>query len=112
MPFALNCLLRPDALPTLMALRGDHLSYIRAHREEILFGGPARGVDGLPQEMIIVLKTTDQTAAEAFIQAEPYTASGKVFAQVKVRPWSQVMPEAAPGTLDEAIAAERAKARR
>jgi uncharacterized protein YciI len=110
MPFALTCKLRPDAMPTLMALRGAHLDYIRARLSDILFGGPARGPDGTPQEMIIVLRTEDRDQADAFIHAEPYTASGKVFATIEVRPWSQVVPEAAPGALDAAISAERANA--
>ena len=59
--------------------------------------------------MIIVLLTDDRSEAEAFIHAEPYTASGKVFANVDVRPWSQVVPEVKPGALDQAIAEEITK---
>lgn len=111
MPFALNCKLRGDAMPTLLALRADHLSYIQAHYAEILFGGPARGDDGVPQEMIIMLRTDNRTEAEAFIHAEPYTASGKVFWEILIRPLSQVVPETSPGALEQAIAAERAKSK-
>ncbi|TPG16448.1 YciI family protein [Sphingomonas koreensis] len=110
MPVALNCRLRADAMPTLTALRGDHLAYIRAHLEEILFGGPARDAGGVPEEMIIVLHTDDRARAEAFIAAEPYSASGRVFENVKVRIWSQVVPEPQPGALEAAIAAERSGA--
>lgn len=108
MPFALNCKLRADAMPTLMALRADHLSYINDHSGEILFGGPARSDDGVPQEMIIIVRTDNRVDAEAFIHAEPYTASGKVFWEILIRPWSQVIPETSPGALEQAIAAERA----
>ncbi len=111
MPTVLNCYIREDALPALMRLRATHLAYIEAHKAEIMFGGPARGPDGLPQEMIIVLKTDDHTAAQAFSQTEPYTASGEVFAAVKIRPWSQVMPEQHPGALAAAIAKEEAEER-
>ena len=109
MPFALNCKLRDDAMPTLMALRADHLSYINDHSREILFGGPARGDDGIPQEMIIILLTDNRSDAESFIHADPYSASGKVFQEILIRPWSQVIPETSPGALRQAIAAERAK---
>jgi uncharacterized protein YciI len=109
MAFALNCKLRGDAMPALTALRADHLSYIRDHAAEILFGGPARGDDGVPQEMIIILRTDNREEAEAFIKAEPYSASAKVFWEIVIRPWSQVIPEISPGALDRAIAAERAK---
>ncbi len=70
MPFALNCKLRDDAMPTLMALRADHLSYINDHSCEILFGGPARGEDGIPQEMIIILRTDNRSEAEVLIFTE------------------------------------------
>jgi uncharacterized protein YciI len=109
MPFALNCKLRGDALPTLTALRAEHLRYIQHHIAKILFGGPARGDGGAPQEMIIILRTDDRSEAEAFIHAEPYTASAKVFSEILIRPWSQIVPEVSPGALEQAIAAERAK---
>lgn len=108
-PFALNCTLRADAMPTLLALRADHLTYIHDHMDQILFGGPVRGEDGVPQEMIILLRTDHRHEAEGFIHAEPYAASGKVFAGIQIRPWSQVVPEPSPGTLESAIAAERSK---
>jgi uncharacterized protein YciI len=109
MPFALNCKLRDDAMPALMALRAEHLSYIHDHSDEILFGGPARGDDGVPQEMIILLRTDNRIEAEAFIHAEPYSASGKVFREILIRPWSQVIPETSPGALQRAVMAERSK---
>jgi uncharacterized protein YciI len=96
-------------MPALMALRADHLSYIQDHLSEILFGGPARGDDGIPQEMIIVLRTDNRIEAEAFIRAEPYSASGKVFREILIRPWSQVVPEISPGALARAVTAERTK---
>ena len=61
----------------------------------------------LPERMLIVLKTGDRAVAEAFIRAEPYTASGVVFSEVQVSPWSQVVPEPTPGALADAIAVEQ-----
>ncbi|WP_428340979.1 YciI family protein [Mycobacterium sp.] len=110
MSLILTCEINADALPHLTSLRAQHLEYIQAHRSEILFGGPARDENGIPQTMIIVLATDDTTAAREFVASEPYTASGKVFASVSIRPWSQVIPEPTPGALDAAIADERAKA--
>ncbi len=98
-------------MPTLMALRADHLTYIQNHSSEILFGGPARGDDGVPQEMVIILRTDNRAEAESFIHAEPYSASGKVFREILIRPWSQVMPEISDGWLEKTIAAERAKSK-
>lgn len=108
MPVALNGIIREGALPALQRHRAAHLAYIQAHAGEILFGGPARGPDGAPEEMLIVLRTDDLAAAGAFVAAEPYNASREVFADVKVRPWSQVVPEPTPGTLARALAEERA----
>jgi uncharacterized protein YciI len=107
MPFALNCKLSADAMPTLLALRADHLAYIQHHMDQILVGGPARGEDGVPQEMIIILRTDHRHEAEGFIYGEPYTASGKVFGEIQIRRWSQVLPEPSPGALANAINAER-----
>lgn len=104
------CRIAAGALPHLMALRLAHLEYIAAHRDRILFGGPTRDGQGQPETMMIVLSDTDAAHAEAFIAAEPYNASGKVFEEVTIRPWSQVLPEAEPHALALAIANERARA--
>ena len=106
MPYALTCEIKPGVLDKLMQHRLDHLEYIRAHKDEILFGGPARSAEGTPETMIIVLKSDDAEAARTFIKNEPYNVSGEVFIDVKVRPWSQVMPPVTEHALDEAIASE------
>ncbi len=106
MTHMITCEVRPDALPQLKTLRLRHLQYIDKHRDSILFGGPARGEDGMPQTMIIVLKTDNADEAEGFIKSEPYTVSGKVFSSVIVRKWLQVMPDTSPNALKEAIASE------
>jgi uncharacterized protein len=104
------CEIVSDALPHLKALRLKHLEYIAEHRQEILFGGPARDTNGLPETMIIVLATTSRAEAEAFVAAEPYNASGRVFGAVTVRSWSQVLPDHEPNALEQAIRQESAAA--
>jgi hypothetical protein len=47
--------------------------------------------------------------AQAFVDAEPYHAGGG-FSSVTVRPWRQVLPEPAPGSLQRTLDAERATA--
>ena len=111
MSHLITCTIRRDAGPHLRALRLRHLEYIVSHRDDILFGGPARAADGSPEAMVIVVRTDDARAAEAFIAAEPYNASGIVFASVTVRRWSQVIPETAAGALAKAIAEERLASR-
>ena len=108
MPHALQCKIKEDASSALHELRLAHLEYIAAHQGEILFGGPTRDESGGPETMIIVLKTDDRATAESFIAAEPYNHSGRVFREVAVRRWAQVVPPLSPTALEEAIAGERA----
>lgn len=100
------CEIGPGALPHLKRLRLDHLRFIARHKDEILFGGPARGLDGTPQTMVIVHKAEQRREVEAFMASEPYAASGRVFASVSIRSWSQVLPEPEPGALAAAIGEE------
>ena len=110
MKFLIRCLIGDGRLNQLLAHRLDHLEYIRAHEEDILFGGPTRGPDGAPDSMVIVLEAENAGAAQAFIAAEPYNLSGEVFVGVEVSPWSQVMPDDPPGHLEKEIAGERSRA--
>lgn len=87
-------------------LRAQHLAYIAAHKDQILFGGPTLNAIGAPEMMILVIEASSMEEAEAFIQAEPYTAHG-VFDHVDVRTWVKVLPEEHPGALNDALAAEQ-----
>lgn len=106
MPAALFCLVDPAREADRRRLRADHLAYIAAHRGNIVAGGPTIAASGAPETMILLVDL-DPEQARAFIAAEPYTAHG-VFARVEVKAWARVLPEPHPGTLDEALAAERA----
>ncbi len=88
------------------ARRGDHLAYLARWKDRIAFGGPLLGDDGRPDTMMIAFHAEKRDDVAAFISVEPYTAHG-VFSNVEIRAWSQVLPEATPGALDAAIAAER-----
>jgi len=61
--------------------------------------------------MILFTQFTDKQAVEAFIQREPYTASGQVVESVEVRRWLQVLPEPEPRSLGKDIEKERASTR-
>ena len=102
MPFAVNLTFGRDPHAAIQRLRRAHLAYIRT-LDQILTGGPVRGDDGTFDEDIIILRTSDRSAAEAWVAAEPFTASGEVFTAVTIRPWSQVVPETSAGSLDQAI---------
>ena len=88
-------------------LRAENYRFLIAEQHRICFGGPARVEDGgRPETMIIVAEAADLTEAESWIAREPYNAAGG-FREVRVRPWSQVLPEDAPGTLQTTLDSAR-----
>ena len=110
MRFILTCTLGHDVESQRLALRAKHLDYVAKNQSTIVFGGPSIGPTGLPEAMTLVIEAEDLAAAERFIRAEPYTAN-KVFSDVQIRRWAQVMPEPHPGALAEEIAREAARSR-
>ena len=109
MRFILTCTLGHDVETKRLALRLSHLEYVSKNRQTIVFGGPSLSPTGAPETMTLVIEAADLAAADRFIRAEPYTAN-KVFSEVQIRRWAQVMPEPHPGALDEEITREAAKA--
>ena len=103
MPFAVILTFGHDADAAIQRLRHAHLTYIRDTLDQILVGGSVRDDDGTLDEDIIILRTDDRAAAEAWVSAEPFAASGEVFTGVTIRPWSQVVPPTTADALDQAI---------
>lgn len=100
---ALLCTIDPAKLPLFTELRGEHYRYLIAQRARIVFGGPLRTAPGGPPEtMLIVVEVATLDEARAFIAAEPYSAHGG-FSEIRVRAWSQVIPETEPGTLEKTL---------
>ena len=106
MKFILNCTLAQGVEERRLAFRLRHLTYISDHRSMILFGGPALGASGTPEEMVLVIDAADEAAAARFSHDEPYTANG-VFSDVRIRRWAEVLPELVPGSLDAEIEKEK-----
>ncbi len=107
--FAILCTIDQDRLDLFGTHRDDHYGFLIAHQHRILFGGPARSMEGgTPETMIIVVQAADQRDAETFIAAEPYNRAGG-FGSVVVRPWSQVLPEVEAGALARVHLAELQK---
>jgi uncharacterized protein len=105
--YLLECTIDPAQLDLLAAKRADHYAFLLAHRDAIVCGGPARAhPDGPPQTMIMVIDTPSAEAAHAFLAAEPYNRGG-AFSNVTIRPFSQVIPEPVPGSLQHTLDAER-----
>lgn len=105
----LVCTLKANSEAARKSLRLKHLEYLQAHREKIVFGGPALNAENAPEMMVIAAEFPDLKAVEDFVNQEPYTASGEVFESVKIRRWSQVLPETSENALDEEIEKERGK---
>ena len=70
-------------------------------------GGPARRNDGSPEKDVVILRTDSREVAESWVREEPFAASGEVCGRVRIRPWSQVLPEPETGFLDRAISRAR-----
>ena len=106
--FLIECQIDSTKLTMLAAHRADHYEFLLARRGDIIFGGPARtSLEGPPETMVMVIEVADLEAAQDFIEAEPYNRSGG-FTVVTIRPWSQVLPEMSPGSLERSFDAERA----
>lgn len=108
MKHVILCTLKANSDGPRKELRLEHLEYIQAHAASIVAGGPALTEANAPWMMILFTHFSEKKQAEDFIRQEPYTASGRVFESVDVRPWSQVLPEPEAGSLAREIEKERA----
>ncbi len=105
--YAVLCTIDEAKLALFAQLRADHYAYLLEEQHRILFGGPARVAEGgRPETMIIIVEASSTDDANAFIAAEPYNRRGG-FSAVTVRPWSQVLPELEPGSLQRTYDSER-----
>jgi uncharacterized protein len=101
------CADRPGAAAVRARTRLQHLEYMLANRDKLVFGGllfPA-----LPEPSvgsIFVLKLPTMEAAEDFLAREPYHQAG-VFDSVVMRTFRQMWPEPAPGILEGELRLER-----
>ena len=109
--FALSCEVDRTKEALRHQVRGDHLAFLDARKAQIHFGGPLTDLDGAPETMLIILRAASAVEAAAFMTDEPYNRSG-VFSRITIRPWVHILPEAQPGALAQAIAAERAQSAR
>ena len=46
--YLIECTIDETQLDTLLARRAEHYEFLIAHRDRIVFGGPARAVEGGP----------------------------------------------------------------
>ncbi|KAI9674848.1 MAG: hypothetical protein M1829_003588 [Trizodia sp. TS-e1964] len=94
--FQLRCLIASGAAAdeSRLALRSAHYSFLAKNAWRVVFGGPVIGASGVPEAMLMVVEAESAEAARQVLDEEPYTASGKVFSEIQVRAWRQVLPDA------------------
>lgn len=89
----------PDSLEKRHAARPAHLARLHDLQAEgrIVLGGPMPAIDAPDpgpagfSGSLIVAEFESQTAAQAWLAADPYVAAG-VFVRTWVRPFKQVFP--------------------
>ncbi|TPG36036.1 YciI family protein [Mycolicibacterium hodleri] len=105
--YLIECTIDETRLELLAAKRAEHYEFLIAHRDQIVFGGPARAEEGgPPQTMVMVVEVASTQEARRFIADEPYNRSGS-FSKVAVRPWSQVIPELTSRSLQTTLESAR-----
>lgn len=105
------CKDKPGGLPLRRATRAEHLEYMIAARERVVFGGPLLSEEGEPIGSVFALNAASRAEADAFLAAEPYCVAG-LFEEIRVHPMRQMVPENPAGVLDRELARERAAAAR
>ena len=105
MPYQLVCIDDPEKPGLRNRIRAEHLRYMIAHRDVILFGGPLKGPDGASIGSAFALSYDDRADVDAFLAEEPYTVAG-LFSRLEIYPIAVMMPERRPGFLQEELARE------
>jgi uncharacterized protein YciI len=107
MPFHIYCIDDPEKPGLRNRMRREHLEYMIAHKDQILFGGPLKGSDGGSIGSAFALSYETRAEVDAFLAHEPYAVAA-LFSRVEIFPIAVMVPEAHPGFLDQEL--ERQKA--
>jgi uncharacterized protein len=97
-------------LPLRRATRAEHLRYMIAAQELIVFGGPFLDADGAPVGSVFAMEFASVAEARVWLADEPYSRAG-LFEQVTVAPMRQMIPELVPDALRRELDQERARRR-
>ena len=94
MLFSLYCIDKPDSLALRMERRPDHVAFLEARADQIVYGGPllSDAAEPSPLGSLLIIDVTDRAAAEAFSTADPYSKAG-LFETVTIRATRQVFPK-------------------
>lgn len=73
-----------------LQFRAQHRAYYAALGEDLILAGPYLDSAGEPIGSMIVMRATDQEAAERFARADPYWAE-RVFETLEISRWDWFM---------------------
>jgi uncharacterized protein YciI len=93
--FCITCLDNPGVLDRRVALRPDHVAYLKTQMDLIRLAGPQLDADGKMCGSLFVIEAPDRAAAEAFSNGDPFKRQG-VFGQVEIRGFTATMGSWAP----------------
>ena len=109
MLFVVYCKDKPGDLRA--KLRPLHLRHVLANPKPYRFGGPLLSDGGQVIGSFILFEVDDRAQLDAVMAADPYFRDG-LYQSVEIHASRQVMPETEPGSLQQELAKELAKAAR
>ncbi len=92
MLFIVMCTDKPSSLEMRIAVRSQHLAYLKTYEKQIKIAGPLLNNDGKSCGSLIILNVEDCAAAEGFAISDPYAKAG-LFESVVIRAFKEVCSE-------------------
>ncbi|CAI3925135.1 YciI family protein [Commensalibacter communis] len=89
MLFVIMCNDKPDCNELRMAVRPQHLAYLKTYEKYIKVCGPLLNKDEKSCGSLIMIEMDDRAAAEGFADSDPYTKAG-LFESVIIRPMKMI----------------------
>lgn len=91
MQFAFFALDRADSSDLRDKLRPDHLQFLKANVDRIVFAGPLLSADEKRIGSLLIIEAEDLTAAQQFFERDPYTKD-HLFGEIKLLGFEQAIP--------------------
>ena len=81
---------KPNGIAARLEFRTQHRAYYAALGDDLILAGPYLDAAGEPIGSMIVMRASDQDAAERFARADPYWTEG-VFQSLDISRWDWFM---------------------
>jgi hypothetical protein len=89
MLYFIHCVDKPDSLDIRMAVREQHLEYVKDFK--LFIGGPTLADDHETMSgSVIIVELEDNKALADFLENDPYNKAG-LFSSVTTSPWKRVI---------------------